>query len=419
MIEVKNLTKKYGSFTAVKDVSFEIEKGHVYGLLGPNGAGKSTTMNIMTGCLAATEGTVTVNGYDIYENAAKAKSLIGYLPEMPPLYPDMTPYEYLTFVARAKKVKDAYGEVKRVCELCGITEVAGRLIKNLSKGYRQRVGVAQALVGDPECIILDEPTVGLDPAQLIGVRSLISSLKEDHAVILSSHIMGEVTAVCDYVIIMACGEIVAKGSLEELEGSRAGQTITVISRGDAEALADALRKIEGVEHVASYARGEDVKCVIETAEGYDLREDIFNAYVSLGCAVLEMTSSSVSLEDLFIRLTEEAASRRAEEEAEKEAAGRSDGTGYKAPDGYSPLGPAYLEDEEEDEEETAGEPEPETAGEPEPETVGEPEPEEKPEESADLSPEAKPKAAEMPEIPTDVELDIGTGGIDIGGGDEI
>lgn len=304
MIEVKNLTKKYGKFTAVKDLNFVIEKGHVYGLLGPNGAGKSTTMNIITGCLAATEGSVTVCGQDIYENSVEAKKYIGYLPELPPLYTDMTPREYLKFVAGAKRI--AKGEINdkinEVIVKAGIAEVADRLIKNLSKGFRQRVGIAQAILGDPDIIILDEPTVGLDPTQLIEVRDLIKELGRDHAVILSSHIMGEITAVCDYIIMIAHGEIVAEGTLEELEGSKNAPTITVESRGNIASIKEEISKIDGVSYVRVSETGHSVKTVIEAVRGFDIREDVFSAFVRAGAPILEMTSSTVGLEDLFIKI---------------------------------------------------------------------------------------------------------------------
>ncbi|MBR6917745.1 MAG: ABC transporter ATP-binding protein [Clostridia bacterium] len=320
MIEVKNLTKNYGAITAVRNVSFTIERGHVYGLLGPNGAGKSTIMNIITGCLAATDGTVTVNGHDIYDEATAAKSSIGYLPEIPPLYPEMTPREYLKFIAKAKKIRDGVSsEIERVSSLCGITAVSDRLIKTLSKGYRQRVGIAGALIGDPEIIILDEPTVGLDPLQLIEVRALISSLKEDHAVILSSHIMGEITAMCDEIIIMALGEVVAKGTLDELEESRKGKTVTVISSGECGDIKELLSTLEGVDYLASYPRGNYVKSVIETKEGYDVEDEITTLLDANGYEIKDMTSARVSLEDIFIRLTTEAAEKAAMDAKEIDA----------------------------------------------------------------------------------------------------
>lgn len=224
MIEVTGLTKRYGSHLAVSDLSFHIEKGIIYGLLGPNGAGKSTTMNLLTGCLSATEGTVTVCGHDIFEEAAQAKRCIGYLPERPPLYLDQTAWEYLTFVGQAKGLHAPVLEdqLRHVLAVTGTETVAHRLLKNLSKGYQQRVGIAQALLGDPPVIILDEPTVGLDPKQIIGIRKLIRSLGETHTVILSSHILSEVQAVCQRVLILSHGHLVACDTLEELEQRFAG-----------------------------------------------------------------------------------------------------------------------------------------------------------------------------------------------------
>ena len=218
MIEVSNLTKKYGKHEAVKDLSFHVEKGQIYGFLGPNGAGKSTTMNVITGYLCATEGTVTVNGYDTFKEPEKAKAQIGYLPELPPLYPDMTVTEYLKFVAKLKKIAKSERKtmIDEAMELTGITDVSSRLIKNLSKGYKQRVGLAQAILGYPEVIILDEPTVGLDPKQIIEIRDLIKKLGEKHTVILSSHILSEVSAVCDQIMIMSHGQLVANDTPDNL-----------------------------------------------------------------------------------------------------------------------------------------------------------------------------------------------------------
>ena len=219
MITVEHLTKRYGSVTAVDDISFTLETGHIYGFLGPNGAGKSTTMNIMTGCLAASAGEVTIDGHDIFEDARQAKRLIGYLPEIPPLYTDETPWEYLCFVAQAKGIpaKQIPDEVARVVAETRLDEMAGRLIRNLSKGYRQRVGIAQALLGSPPYIILDEPTVGLDPLQIIEIRDLIRQLGEKHTVILSSHILSEVQAICESVLIIAHGKLVAFDTPQNLE----------------------------------------------------------------------------------------------------------------------------------------------------------------------------------------------------------
>ncbi len=227
MIEVRHLTKKYGDNLAVSDLSFTIESGHIYGFLGPNGAGKSTTMNIMTGCLAATEGEVVIGGHDIYEEPTEAKKLIGYLPEQPPLYMDSTPREYLTFVARAKGVKkdQIKAQIESALKNTDTTDVADRLIKHLSKGYKQRVGIAQALLGDPEVIILDEPTVGLDPMQIIEIRDLIKELGKTRTVILSSHILSEIQTVCDRVIIISGGKKLADDSLAELEVLNSGKNL--------------------------------------------------------------------------------------------------------------------------------------------------------------------------------------------------
>lgn len=344
LIEVKNLTKRYGSFTAVKGLNLKLEKGHIYGLLGPNGAGKSTTMNIMTGCLAATEGTVTVNGYDIYDDAAKAKQCIGYLPEIPPLYADMTPFEYLKFVGGAKRIeKDKLpDEIDRVIKKCGLENVSGRLIKNLSKGYKQRVGIAQALIGDPQVIILDEPTVGLDPIQLVEIRNLIRSLKDDHDVILSSHIMGEITAVCDYIIIMAYGRIVASGTLEELENSQKSGLITIESKVPG-SLADKLRaeicSIDGVTSCSMGQKDGHAFIKVQTRKGTDVREAIFNTFSNIGLPILEMTKEGAGLENLFIRLTSGPAPADEEEKPVKTEKKKQT---FKA----SPLGSAYLDSDD-------------------------------------------------------------------------
>ena len=252
MITVEHLTKRYGDFTAVDDISFTIGEGHIYGFLGPNGAGKSTTMNIMTGCLAATSGEVKIDGYDIFEQARQAKQCIGYLPEIPPLYTDETPREYLRFVAEAKGIagKEIPGEVDRVIGEAGLTEMQERLIRNLSKGYRQRVGIAQALLGNPRYIILDEPTVGLDPLQIIEIRDLIRQLGQKHTVILSSHILSEVQAICESVLIIAHGKLVAFDTPQNLERRLAENNRLTIT---AECGEEQLRTIlDGTEAVASY-----------------------------------------------------------------------------------------------------------------------------------------------------------------------
>ena len=266
MIEVNHLYKRYGNHTAVSDLSFTIEKGQIYGFLGPNGAGKSTTMNIMTGCLAATSGEVRIGGYDIFEDAEQAKKLIGYLPEQPPLYLDRTPREYLTFVARAKGIpeKEIAGQVTRVMAVTQTLDVADRLIKNLSKGYKQRVGIAQAILGDPEVIILDEPTVGLDPRQIIEIRDLIKELGKNHTVILSSHILSEVQAVCQTILIISKGKLVACDTPENLERLFAGTASVELTAeaGEEEAVCLRSGKTNGTPFLLDFedAGGSLVPC---------------------------------------------------------------------------------------------------------------------------------------------------------------
>lgn len=309
MIAVKNLTKKYGDIAAVRDVSFTMEKGRVYGFLGPNGAGKSTTMNIITGCLAATAGSVTIDGLDIYEDAVDAKRKIGYLPELPPLYTDMTPDEYLLFVGRAKGLRgDAlYKEVERVEKRTGLTELRARLIRNLSKGYRQRVGIAQAILGDPEIIILDEPTVGLDPLQIIEIRELVRELGENHTVILSSHILSEISAVCDYVIIIAHGEIVAADTIENLTTLYAGKsTVDLDVRGDRERI---LSLLDGYPEIASReitdGAGGLTHLRLTLSGNEDIRESLFYRFADARLPILSMQYEEVTLEKVFLSLTEE------------------------------------------------------------------------------------------------------------------
>jgi ABC-2 type transport system ATP-binding protein len=308
LIEVKNLTKVYGNNTAVSNLTFTIQSGQIYGFLGPNGAGKTTAMNIITGCLAATSGTVTISGYDIFEDADKAKKLIGYLPEEPPLYPDMTPYEYLYFVARAKRVPrgDIISKIDDVMTVTGIHSVSDRLIKNLSKGYRQRVGIAQALIGDPEIIILDEPTVGLDPKQIIEIRELIRSLGENHTVILSSHILSEVRALCDNIMIISRGKLVACDTPENLERLFSGTTtIELTVKAKEEEVRNALSDILSIVDI-EYSRVEDTDRaeVIITAEGKDdITEEIFYAFCDMRRPILRMEKMHASLEDVFVELT--------------------------------------------------------------------------------------------------------------------
>ena len=310
MIEVRNLTKKYGPNTAVDNISFDIEDGKIYGLLGPNGAGKSTTMNIITGCLAATEGSVKINGYDIYEQPIQAKRCIGYLPEIPPLYTDMTPYEYLMFVAEAKNVdyEATFRQVREVMELTELEDVKNRLIRNLSKGYRQRVGIAQAMLGNPDIIILDEPTVGLDPKQIIEIRDLIRMLGETKTVILSSHILAEVAAVCQQVIIINHGKIVANDTLQNLNNSiSTNDIINIAVRGDIDSINSVLDSIPGVisrEYTNSSEEGIH-NFRLETEKKDDLRDTIFFAMAERRCAVVEMERQESSLESIFLTLTED------------------------------------------------------------------------------------------------------------------
>lgn len=308
MIEVKNLTKRYGDICAVSDLSFTIEKGQIYGFLGPNGAGKSTTMNIMTGCLAATSGEVRIGGHDIFEEANEAKKLIGYLPEQPPLYLDRTPREYLTFVARAKKIpqKDIPKQVERVLNITQTQDVADRLIKNLSKGYKQRVGIAQALLGNPEVIILDEPTVGLDPRQIIEIRELIQELGKDHTVILSSHILSEVQAVCQTIMIISKGKLVACDTPDNLERLFAGKTtVDLTAECSAAELQDILSSVADIKAVTVNTDGETASVTVEAPEaaGEKLCRDIFFAFAKANKAIVHMSLSKATLEDIFIELT--------------------------------------------------------------------------------------------------------------------
>ena len=323
MIEVSHLTKRYGGHTAVSNLSFTIEKGQIYGFLGPNGAGKSTTMNIMTGCLAASEGEVRIDGHDIFEEPQQAKRLIGYLPEQPPLYLDRTPREYLTFVGRAKGIKDKAlpEQIGRVMEVTQITDVADRLIKHLSKGYRQRVGIAQALLGDPEVVILDEPTVGLDPKQIIEIRSLIQSLGQKHTVILSSHILSEVQAVCQTILIISKGHLVACDTPENLERLFSGSAAVdlTVEAGEAQTR-EILAPLDHIRSVDVRPEGADrCQVTLETDGDEGVCRAVFFAFSRAGRAILRMTDAKASLEDIFIELTSgEAADAPAEGEDDRE-----------------------------------------------------------------------------------------------------
>lgn len=308
MIEVRHVTKRYGNHTAVADLSFSIQKGVVYGFLGPNGAGKSTTMNIITGCLGATDGEVLIDGHSITEEPMKAKRLIGYLPEQPPLYMDMTPKEYLRFVAQAKGIshKDISGQISTVMTKTRIVDVQDRLIRNLSKGYKQRVGIAQALLGNPEVIILDEPTVGLDPVQIIEIRELIRELGKEHTLVLSSHILSEVQAVCDSIMIISKGKLVASDTTENLTTLLAGTTTLKIEvRSDEKTVRSILSDVEGVEDFKLSAGDDDtILAEIKPEEETDVREAMFRAFAKADVPILEMTRMKASLEDVFLELTQ-------------------------------------------------------------------------------------------------------------------
>ena len=310
MIEIEHLTKRYGSHTAVSDLNLTIEAGQIYGFLGPNGAGKSTTMNIMTGCLASTEGTVRIDGYDIYEEPAQAKARIGYLPEQPPLYLDMTPLEYLAFVAKAKGVKgqDRQRQLERAMEVTQIDGVKDRLIKNLSKGYKQRVGIAQALLGSPKVIILDEPTVGLDPIQIIEIRDLIKQLGRDHTVIFSSHILSEVQAICDKILIIAHGKLVAFDTPDRLEQSLlSGSEIGFTTDAGTKAAEAILAKVDHLTDVQTQARPDgltEVRLKTDSKDIYAVSRQLFFAFAEEDQPLLELNLKKASLEDIFLELTE-------------------------------------------------------------------------------------------------------------------
>ncbi len=318
MITVEHLSKRYGDVLAVDDLSFTIEDGHIYGFLGPNGAGKSTTLNIITGCLAATSGDIKIDGHDIYEEEREAKKLIGYLPEIPPLYVEQTPREYLKFVAEAKGIAKAEleSEIDRVIQETHIEEMQNRLIKHLSKGYRQRVGIAQALLGNPSVIILDEPTVGLDPMQIIEIRDLISELGKKHTVILSSHILSEIQAICEKVLIIYKGKLVVYDDIANL-----GKSLS--SENEIEIMTEALEEevsevINHIDAISSFEQEEDVEkyhCYkLSTAmeNPYEVCELVFRAFVANSVPLVKLNPVQTSLEDIFIELTS------SEQEAELE-----------------------------------------------------------------------------------------------------
>lgn len=309
MIEVSHLSKKYGTHPAIEDLSFTVGDGQIFGLLGPNGAGKSTIMNILTGYLAPTSGEVKVAGFSLPEQAQQAKACVGYLPEQPPLYPEMTVQEYLDFAAELKGIKkkaDRKEQVRKAARRTGLEEVLPRLIRSLSKGYRQRVGIAQALLGSPQLIILDEPTVGLDPAQVIGIRKLIRELGKTHTVILSSHILSEVQTVCDRVLIIAHGRLVAQGTPEELAAQLTAKgTITATAQGSREAVVAAAGKVPGLTDLrVTDEKGGEVSFTAVSTAGTDLRGALSLALAQAGCPVLNLSAETMSLEDVFLQLTE-------------------------------------------------------------------------------------------------------------------
>lgn len=310
MIEVRNLTKKYGDHFAIQDISFSLEKGKIYGLLGPNGAGKSTTMNIMTGYIAATSGEVIIEGHDIFKEAEEAKKHIGYLPEIPPLYMDMTVWEYLFTVADLKGVpkSERKSMIGDVMEKVMLTNMKDRLIKNLSKGYKQRVGIAQTLIGNPDIIILDEPTVGLDPKQIIEIRTLIKQLGEDHTVLISSHILSEIGAVCDHVVIINKGHLVVSDSTENLEKLFKGQDILCLSaQGELEKIQNILREFPALS-IADMKEAEEAETYrfqLKVQDQADYRKQLFFRFAEAGIPLLEISRAGMSLEDIFLEITEE------------------------------------------------------------------------------------------------------------------
>ncbi len=308
MIEVRHLTKKYGNHTAVEDLSFSIGKGRIYGFLGPNGAGKSTTMNIITGYLAATDGTVVIDGADILKEPEKAKRSVGYLPEIPPLYAEMTVREYLMLAAELKGIKgrERSVQVDVIISRVNLREVSERLIANLSKGYRQRVGLAQAMIGFPETIILDEPMVGMDPGQIIEIRKLIRSLAKNHTVILSSHILAEVRELCDYILIISNGRLVAEDTPEKLENLFENEERIMLEvRGSAEDIRRTLAGISGSGE-CSLTKREDGLFTVELRPQRtdDIREDIFFAFAEEGLPVLSLMKKKSTLEEVYLKLTQ-------------------------------------------------------------------------------------------------------------------
>jgi len=318
VIEVQNLTKRYGRFTAVEDVSFRVERGEILGFLGPNGAGKSTTMRILTGYMPATAGKAIVAGYDVFEQPVEAKRRTGYLPETPPLYPDMTVQDYLTFVSKIKGVQPSERKqrIKYVMERVRVDDMAGRLCARLSKGYKQRVGLAQALIHNPDVLILDEPTAGLDPKQIIETRQLIKELAGDHTIILSTHILPEVSQTCERVVIINKGKVVAIDTPDNLTSRLRGSVsmfVEVDANGqDAAAIISGVAGVTGVTE--SDRHGSSIGFEVASEQGRDIRRELARAVVGSGCGLLELRPMRVSLEEIFLSLTTEESSAQAAEE---------------------------------------------------------------------------------------------------------
>lgn len=307
MIEVQNLWKNYGSRQALRGISFSVADGEILGFLGPNGAGKSTTMNILTGCITQTGGKALINGVNILENPMAAKKNIGYLPEIPPVYPDMTVDEYLNYVYGLKKCKfPKNSHLEEIRTLTGIEDVRKRVIRNLSKGYKQRVGIAQALVGNPQTIVLDEPTVGLDPKQIIEIRSLVKKLGKNHTVILSSHILSEVQAVCDKIAVIDKGKLIAFDTAENLSRKLTGdKKLMVHIEGEREKVDNILKTVSGLDtfHVGRTVEGKVTEYELEVKEGCDIRRELFNKMAKNDCPILLMKGSELTLEEIFLKLT--------------------------------------------------------------------------------------------------------------------
>ncbi len=323
MIEISHLTKRYGDQTAVDDLTLQIESGKIYGFLGPNGAGKSTTMNMITGYIAATDGTVKINGFDIFKQPEQARKCVGYLPEQPPLYMDMTVIEYLKFAANLKKIpkENKRRYIEEAMELTKIADRKNRLIRNLSKGYRQRVGFAQAVLGYPEVIILDEPTVGLDPQQMIEIRSLIRSLGKRHTVILSSHILSEVKEVCEHIFIISNGRLAASDTTRNLIEKMSGeQELRLLVKGDKDTVSHILPQVEGIASVSFLSECEEgcVQVMLRAEKDRDIREPVFFAFAKAGTAILEMSAAGKTLEEVFLELTDQSRNRRPQEQEQED-----------------------------------------------------------------------------------------------------